>query len=175
MRPYCIDLHVFVSMQTQRLSPALMPSFDLFPSDPDMSAMPTTPAVPRIPEKSLDIFPEDPDCSIVSEFPCFPDKSSDLLPRYSKESSRAVRRSGLDDNWLLLGEAEIEGFSTCKGPKLQVGDLLQFNFPKAAGVAEARRGPWGRGKGAAAAAEIVRFSCQRSGEVLILFFRIVAN
>ncbi|KAG0595364.1 hypothetical protein M758_UG160800 [Ceratodon purpureus] len=149
-------------ISTQWVSPALMPSFDLFPCDPEMSTSPTGRGVP---EKSPDVFSEDPDCSIISEFPGSKHKSSDLQPRFSKESSRpVVRRSGLDDNWLLLGEAEIDGFSTCKGPKLEAGDLLQFNFPKAAAAAEARKGPW-RGKGAAAAAEIVRFSCQRSGEV----------
>ena len=168
MCTHCINLNALNSMQTQRLSPAFMPSFDLFPSDPDMSTVPTIPAVPRVPEKSFDVVTDDPDCSIISGFPSFPNKS--LLPSYSEKSSRAVCRSGSDANWLLLGEAEIQGFSTCKGPKLRVGDSLQFSFPKAVAVVEARKGPWGRGKGAAAAAEIVRFSCQRSGEEVSLFF-----
>jgi DNA repair protein RAD5 len=87
------------------------------------------------------------------------------------QSKCSTLPSILDEDWVLLGEAEIMGYSTCKGPKLQSGDALEFVFPKAVGVSskglEPRRGPWGRGKGAAAAAEIVRFSCQRSGEVCL--------
>jgi len=154
-------------MQTQRLAPALIPSFDLFPSDSDMSTSPLIPAVPRDPVQSLDLSPSDPDLSIISER--FPEKSLDLLPRYTDESSLTVCGSGSDSNWILLGEAEVVGFSTCKGPKLQAGDALQFNFPKAGSAAEVRKGPWGRGKGATAAAEIVRFSCRRSGEVMNVF------
>lgn len=156
-------------MQTQQLSPPHIPSFDLFPSDPDVTTVPSEPAVPPVPGKSPALLSDHPDCSIISEFPRCRGKSIDLPPRYSDKSPLAGCPSGLDDKWLLLGEAEIQGFSTCKGPKLQVGDFLQFSFPKAAGVAEVRRGPWGRGKSAAAAAEIVRFSCQRSGEVLDFF------
>jgi len=155
-----VNWHFIDPLQTQRLSPALIPSFDLFPSDAGLSTVPVMPTVPRDPVKSLDLFPSDPDLSIISER--FAKKSLDLCPR----SSLAARRSGSDSNWVLLGEAEVVGFSTCKGPKLQVGDSLQFNFPKPASAADIRRGPWGRGKGATAAAEIVRFSCQRSGEVM---------
>jgi hypothetical protein len=51
-------------------------------------------------------------------------------------------------------------FSTCKGPKLQPGDLLEVSFPEQSagtgkGPFEVRK-PWGCSKGTA---EIVHFSC----------------
>ncbi|XP_024376643.1 DNA repair protein RAD5A isoform X1 [Physcomitrium patens] len=150
---------------TQQFGPALMPSFDLFPSDPDMSTVSTIPVVPSLGDKPHNSFPNDPDLSVLSVVPGAPKRSVRMFPSCAGESLSTVVRSASDKNWLLLGEAEVVGYSTCKGPKLQAGDLLQFNFPKPAVAADVRKGPWGRGKGASTAAEIVRFSCQRSGEV----------
>jgi hypothetical protein len=87
----------------------------------------------------------------------------------SKLDQRATHRASvalLDKEWVLLGETEIVAFSTCKGPKLQPGDPLEFSFPKQSvgsgkGPFEVRK-PWGRSKGTA---EIVRFSCGEWGEV----------
>ncbi|CAK9866134.1 unnamed protein product [Sphagnum jensenii] len=91
-------------------------------------------------------------------------KSTPTLPNI-----RATHRASvalLDKEWVLLGETEIVAFSTCKGPKLQPGDPLEFSFPKQSvgsgkGPFEVRK-PWGRSKGTA---EIVRFSCGEWGEV----------
>lgn len=159
------DYYVNDLMQTQQFGPALMPSFDLFPSDPDMSTVSTIPVVPSLGDKPHNSFPNDPDLSVLSVVPGAPKRSVRMFPSCAGESLSTVVRSASDKNWLLLGEAEVVGYSTCKGPKLQAGDLLQFNFPKPAVAADVRKGPWGRGKGASTAAEIVRFSCQRSGEV----------
>jgi hypothetical protein len=71
----------------------------------------------------------------------------------------------------LLGETEIVAFSTCKGPKLQPGDLFEVSFPEQSagtgkGPFEVRK-PWGRSKGTA---EIVHFSCGEWGEVCCLSY-----
>jgi hypothetical protein len=69
------------------------------------------------------------------------------------------------EDLVLLGQSSVICLSTCKGPKLSPGDYVMFSFPKAASeMADYKRG-WGRGKGSQAAAEIVRFSAEKSGEV----------
>ncbi|CAM6085783.1 unnamed protein product [Calypogeia fissa] len=69
------------------------------------------------------------------------------------------------EDLVLLGQSEVLCLSTCKGQKLSPGDDLMFSFPKSVSEPlEYRRG-WGRGKGAAAASEIVRFSTEKAGEI----------
>eukprot|EP00249_Psilotum_nudum_P015533 c25378_g1_i1 orf=73-3459(+) len=74
----------------------------------------------------------------------------------------------IDHEWCYVGEAEVVGFSTCKGSKLRVGDAVSFSFPKQFNVANgAGARVWGRGRGRATASnsEIVRFSTRLSGEI----------
>ncbi|KAI5069906.1 hypothetical protein GOP47_0014249 [Adiantum capillus-veneris] len=68
--------------------------------------------------------------------------------------------------WLLLGDAEVLGYSTCKGSKLKAGDLVSFTFPKKVDYHRGTSSLWGRGRGAVAAAQqIVRFNTPNSGDI----------
>lgn len=70
--------------------------------------------------------------------------------------------------WLLVGDAEVLGYSTCRGSKLKAGDLVSFAFPKRVDYSRGTPSFWARGRGAAVAQQIVRFSTRASGEVCIL-------
>lgn len=70
------------------------------------------------------------------------------------------------DDWWYLGEADVVGFSTCKGSKLKEGEAVLFTFPRTLNqnMRPSAR-PWGRGRGCASNSEIVRFSTRHSGEI----------
>lgn len=83
----------------------------------------------------------------------------------------------VQEGWWLLGSADVMGFSTCRGRKLEVGESVMFSFPRKGnnnGGVNGKGGfkAWGRGRGgggaggaAAAASEIVRFSTKQAGEI----------
>lgn len=69
-----------------------------------------------------------------------------------------------EEDWFLVGKAVVKGLSTCKGRKLEVDEIVDFNFP-CSNATKVYNRLWGSAKGAAALSEIVRFSTKRSGEV----------
>ncbi|XXG45426.1 hypothetical protein AAC387_Pa02g0510 [Persea americana] len=69
-----------------------------------------------------------------------------------------------EEDWFLVGKAVVKGLSTCKGRKLEVDEIVDFNFP-CSNATKVYNRLWGSAKGAAALSEIVRFSTKRSGEI----------
>ncbi|MCO5596480.1 hypothetical protein L7F22_050543 [Adiantum nelumboides] len=68
--------------------------------------------------------------------------------------------------WLLIGDAEVLGYSTCKGSKLKAGDMVSFTFPKKVDYNRGTSSLWARGRGAVAAGQqIVRFNTQVAGDI----------
>lgn len=69
--------------------------------------------------------------------------------------------------WWFVGCSEVSGLSTCKGRKLRYGDEVNFTFPseRRVGSPSAGRFGGGRGRGAVACSEIVRFSTKDCGEI----------
>lgn len=67
--------------------------------------------------------------------------------------------------WWFVGETEVLAYSTCKGPRLKVGDAISFSIPKLSNQNKASSRFWARGKGAAAALHIMRFCNRASGEI----------
>ncbi|KAJ7559086.1 hypothetical protein O6H91_04G069500 [Diphasiastrum complanatum] len=81
------------------------------------------------------------------------------------KSEFEMRSSPLEDEWWLLDVTDVEGYSTCKGTKLKVGDNISFTYPKQEfpdKMTSKMKRPWGRGK---PSSEIVRFSTVQGGEV----------
>lgn len=73
--------------------------------------------------------------------------------------------------WWFVGSSEVSGLSTCKGRKLRNGEEVCFTFPAERKVGSSNVGRFGggRGRGAAACSEIVRFATKACGEVACLY------
>ncbi|XP_042469780.1 DNA repair protein RAD5B-like [Zingiber officinale] len=68
-------------------------------------------------------------------------------------------------DWLLVGKAYVNGLSTCRGRKhIDDGEIVHFSFPSSEKKKLIGK-KFQRPKAAMAAAEIVRFSTKRSGEI----------
>lgn len=78
--------------------------------------------------------------------------------------------SSMGSEWWLVGRCEIAGLSTCKGRSLRPGEEVNFTFPVERKLNSRSPGKFGGGRGrqVAACSEIVRFSTQACGEVVLL-------
>lgn len=103
-------------------------------------------------------------------------KRSNSAPHVAAaDSTPSVSGNHLDDEldetkWWLVGQTEVSGLSTCRGRKLKSGEKLILKFPSA--NSQHSKSPSGKliGRGRqqmAACSEIIRFSTQQSGEVIL--------
>lgn len=72
-----------------------------------------------------------------------------------------------EPDWLLVGRTVVTGLSTTKGRKLENNEVVHFTFPSAT-VRSNSSTYFATAKAVNAAANIVRFSTKRSGEVIII-------
>jgi hypothetical protein len=89
---------------------------------------------------------------------------SDLPAPFLKRAKK--QRQGTSEDWWLLRETQVVGFSTTKGQKLRTDEDVSFSFPKqGGGKGEKKKLPFRGGKPTGQNLEIVRFSTTRAGEV----------
>lgn len=103
------------------------------------------------------------DCILVSH------SRNGMENKGGSESGKHLNKcsSSMGGEWWFVGCSEVSGLSTCKGRKLRYGDEVNFTFPseRRVGSPSAGRFGGGRGRGAVACSEIVRFSTKDCGEV----------
>ncbi|KAL4191403.1 hypothetical protein AMTRI_Chr07g29730 [Amborella trichopoda] len=102
------------------------------------------------------------------------DGSDGWNPATGKKSGKEMAGNGgtpaelgdfpVEKDWFLVGGTVLSGLSTCKGRRLEVNEIVDFEFPKdrKRGAIVRQGASW---KAAAACSEIVRFSTKRSGEI----------
>jgi len=93
-----------------------------------------------------------------------PPKPSPSPPIVTKPSSSEQRIDNNSDDWWLVSCGEVTGLSTCKGRTINTDEAVIFKFPTKKLSSPSTGKGFGR---TAACSEIVRFSTEQAGEVVL--------
>ncbi|WVZ00105.1 hypothetical protein V8G54_026174 [Vigna mungo] len=93
-----------------------------------------------------------------------PPKPSPSTPMVTKPSFSEQHIDNNSDDWWLVNCGEVTGLSTCKGRTINFGETVIFKFPTKKLSSPSTGKGFGR---AAACSEIVRFSTEQAGEVVL--------